>query len=282
MRNMRLFDKIKLSKETSKEICFSSNEIEFVKSYKQGPGGGSYVVDFKLELKPTTDKVIEVYYLPSEETNECMPHIFKGVQRFVEGLYTENISIKGFKLEISNCVVHPVDFQPLRYEIFVMIALNRLSFYKGIKTVKDSEINLPIIQSKSLNKFLHSSEDYPSDYSNYIIKRLHLPNRGFNSKSLLNNYDLQRSFEEKFVDIKIFQNSSIRHDNYISIYTLNDISSINIFNSVIEEVIMYKTDIYSKNKDITGFDIFIGRSDLDYGTKQLGKYLYWNLLNLIR
>lgn len=282
MDKMKLFDKIKLDRETSKEICFSTNEIEFVKSYKQASSGSSYVVDFKLKLKPSQDNFIKVFYLPSEDTKECIPHIFKGVHNFLKDLYADNISIKGFDIEISDCIVHPVDFKPFRYEIFTMIALHRLSFYRGRKTVTKNEDNVKIIESNSLSVFLRDSEDYSSHYENYIVKKIHLPNRGFKSISLSHNYDLKWKYEETVTDIKIFNNSTIRHDNYISIHTLNDINSIKIFNSVIEEVLMFKTDIYSKNIDIKGFDLFIGNSNLVYGTKSLKEYLYWSLLSLLR
>ncbi len=282
MRNMKLFDKIELTQQSNRAIHFATNETELIKSYKQSASGGSYVVDFKLELEPINDKVIKVLFLPSEETNECIPHIFRGVQRFVEALNSNNISMQGFQLKISNCVIHPVDFKPTKYEIFINLALHRLSFYKGIKTVKNNEINFSIIKSKSINEFLHSSKNYSSNYSSYIIKRIYLPCRGLKSHSLLNNYDLEKKFEDQSVDFKVFSNYSNRHGNYISIYTLNDINSINTFNSIIEEILMYKSDIYSKNIDLTGFDIFIGQSDFKYENKKLGQYLYWNLLSLTK
>lgn len=98
-----------------------------VSAVKQASSGGSYLVRYSYKLQPNNSETIQIFCSEDEATQECIPSIAEGVELFLEQLKEEGVSVWGFDLRISGCVVHPVDFKPFKYKVITALTLNKLA-----------------------------------------------------------------------------------------------------------------------------------------------------------
>ena len=278
---MKFFKSINSTQQFNRVIHFDKPEMEHYRIYKQS--GGEFVVDFKYRITPNRTDEIKVFYEETSDNMECIPYIFQGVESFLKNLNSNKICIRGFDIEVYDCVIVPTDFKPYKYAIYSALTFARLVFDRGTKSVKTVKNNFHQLSAKSFNSFLHSSDRLKTDRSKYFNTGIHLPNRGLPIKSLKQNVDiiLRDSFGDSAVNIKLFGMKSVRNDNSISIHTKLDNQSATLITSVFQELIQLKTDIYSTNYDLSGFEIFLECTDLKYINREIGRELYWHLLELI-
>lgn len=275
---MRQVDKIELKQRYSKKIRLVSEETELVREYKQS-GSGS-VVHFNMIVKPNDSNFIVLQYVPSNDADQYIPFIHKGVQRYIENLQSEGISLGGITIEVSDCYVHPVDFRPYKIEFTTLKVLNRLIFQRGLKSMLENTEEVPVAPEKSINEFFSVNS---LDLFDFNVFEIHLPNRGNRKMKLSKNHILSKvtdTVKNETVELKVFSNSSDRHDNYIRIYSTYDKNMINTKNSLINGVVMFKNDMYQRGLDLYGCDIVITRSDAMFGSSVLSEFIYWQLITI--
>ena len=64
------------------------------------------------------------------------------------------------------------------------------------------------------------------------------------------------------------------------IYILEELNSFKVFSAIIEGILLFKSDIYTRGLDLGGIDILIGKSGSKSGSKSLKEYIYWSLMNI--
>ena len=282
INRMKFLKSINSPQQFNRLISFDSSQTEHYRIYKQS--GSSFVVDFKYTIIPRESHEIKVFYEETPDNFKCIPFIFQGVESFLKKLNSNGISIKGFDMEVYDCVLHEIDFRPNRHTIYSAMTFYRLAFDRGIKSIRRVECDFQEPLAESFNSFLHSSNKLETDHSKYFRTSIHLPNRGLPTRSLKQNAEIQyeKSNEDnQLMKIRIFRRTSVRHDNIISIHTKKGVNSSEIIDSVFQELIQLKFDIYSRDYDLTGFEIFLECPDLKYADREIGRQLYWDLLELL-
>jgi hypothetical protein len=282
MLYMKVFGEIKTSSAYSRNIQFDKEYAERFAIYKQS-GGRSFVVDFEFKIIPG-QKDIVVHWIEDKITDVCIEYIYKGLENFIVDRNGVGIGIVPFEIVISNCIIHPADFDTQRFVDYTTKRMIELSFEIGKKQflrMYDNVSGFEAVKTDSTSyKFTRAS----TAESTYTIR---LPNRKKQKLILLVDYSWHKTFIKENYGAPY--NMSIvvedgyigfKHQNHIDIVFEHSRGGSNAFISIIDGVKKFVDDVHDVGYDLGGFNIYIKDTNMEYPVDTFSEGIYWSLKEL--
>lgn len=280
---MKVFGEIKTSLTYSCNIGFDKEYAERFAMYKQSSGGRSFVVDFEFRIIPGNENIV-VYWIEDEINAQCIEHIFKGLERFIADRNHAGVGISPFEIVISNCIIHPVDFDKRRFVDYTTKRMTELSFEIGKKKYLKMNRHSSTFEAVKIDARSYLFSRASVEESTYTIQ---LPNRKKQKLILPVAYGWHKHFiKQDFDDTSGMTlviedgDTGFRHPNQIDLVFAHGKSGSNAFLSIIDGLKKFVDDVHDAGYDLGGFNIYIREADMIYPVRNFAEAVYWSLKEL--
>ncbi|KFC18767.1 hypothetical protein [Chryseobacterium sp. FH1] len=262
---MNLYKKIELKNKFHKTLSFDETYFEKVADYKIS--GSDYYINFDLNITQNQNSEINILYDDGPDSKVSIEFISEGIEKFLAFLQAKNISIaNGLDFTISNTKNHPVDFKAKMFIVFTFKRLYHIFFRLATKTIQKpinnyiDSINVDVEVQEEIPKFYYNTNNFP------LRNRIDLPinykqNLFFLKTKLIKKYffDVEDNAQIEISLISHYQQAKeeFRRIQYITILSGSSNENFMAFlivRDVLEEI---RKEIYSKNYNLSGIDIFI-------------------------
>lgn len=262
---MNLHKKIQLKNKFHRTISFDETYFEKVVDYKFS--GPDYYINFDLNITQNQNSEINILYDNCPDSKVSIEFISEGIEKFLAFLQAKNISIaNGLDFIITNTKNHPVDFKAKMFIVVTFRRLHYLFFRLATKTIHKpinnyiNSINEDVELQKKIPTFYHSSNNFPLrnriDLPINYKENLFLPETNLIKKTFLDAED-NSQIEISLLPHHQQEREELKKIQYISIFSANSNENFIAFlivRDVLEEI---RKEIYSKNHNLSGMDIFI-------------------------
>lgn len=283
---MKLYKEFKSRETFSKVVSIEEIYHELYCQYK--PAGPESIIDYLLELSPHNSDVVNLFYEEDKQTKIVIEPIVQGVETLFSEFNSSSIALTGLDIIIRQGVCIQGDYKPRKYSYYTKERLKDILFRYGLKSF-----------SKPFDFSIHDQDpDYQTEdyvkaisnlYNNYeITKSINLPNRNHPKlllpNSLLFEKVLTSSYSDNRIKFSIISNDyGYRHLNRIKISAPCEKKCMNAFMQIEESIAHLVKDIYVKNYDLGGIDVFIHESNIEFASNKIDLTMafYWFLKGLL-
>lgn len=124
---MKLHKTIELNKNNFRILKFEEKYSEKFADYKFS--GPDYYVNFELLISPNFDNNVKIFYDDSQDSEEAIPFISEGIEKFFTFLNSKNIRLTNrLNFTVTNTQNHPVGFKPKMFVAFTFKRLKKIIF----------------------------------------------------------------------------------------------------------------------------------------------------------